>query len=483
MAHPFERFYPYLPVVMQNLGISLYGLAWRRERLGGEFKEYVREFQRRELWTAERMQKHVERKLQQTLIHAFEAVPYYRQAWRAAGVSRFDLECMTVAGLAKLPVTSKEHLRADPDAFVAEDVARKLKLCRYQSSGSTGTPITAICTANDHRRFIAAREARSFAWAGSSIYQPRAMIGGRRVVPQGVARPPYHRFNRAERQVYFSAYHIAPANVKYYVHAFNHHRPQLLTGYANSYYLLARMMVEQDLALGYEPDALVLCSEKLTPEMKRVINRAFRARAYEEYGAVENCALATECERGGLHVSPDFGVVEIVDAAGNPSPRGQEGSLLCTSLLNETQPLIRYEIGDVGIWSTKDCPCGRDHLPVLEEIVGRLEDVVVGADGRQLVRFHGLFVDLPQVLQGQVIQESIDQFTIKVVAQNDFGPAQEQLLQRRLASQLGAVNARIERVSEIPRTERGKFRAVISKVSARCDSQSATQPEPAKLVA
>src|SRR4051812_20946084 len=112
MAHPLERFYPYLPVAMQNLGITLYGLAWRHERLGGEFKEHVRKFQRRESWTAERMQQHVERKLQQVLVRAFETVPYYRQAWRAAGVSRFDLECMTVAGLVKLPVTPKEHLRA-----------------------------------------------------------------------------------------------------------------------------------------------------------------------------------------------------------------------------------------------------------------------------------------------------------------------------------------------------------------------------------
>jgi len=465
MAHLLERLYPHLPVPVQNLGLSLYGLVWRHERLGGHFEEYAEGFRQRELWTVERMRDYIETQLRQVLLNAWEEVPYYQRAWKAAGVTRPDLERMTVAQLAGLPVTPKERLRAGPEAFVAGKIARRRRLHRYHSSGSTGTPITAICTADDHRRYIAAREVRSFGWAGSSVRAPRAMIGGRLVVPRGLARPPFHRHNRAEHQVYFSAYHIAPASVPDYVKAFNRHRPQLLTGYANSYYLLARMMNEREISLDYAPDALVLCSEKLTPEMKGAIQQAFRARAYEEYGAVENCALATECERGSLHVSPDFGVVEIVNPDGHPAPPGTEGSILCTSLLSEAQPLIRYEIGDIGIWSAGKCRCGRDHFPVLQEIAGRLEDVVVGPDGRELVRFHGIFIGLPEVLEGQVIQETLSQFTVKIVAQRGLGAGQEKLIRKRFAERLGPVEVRIEQVPEIPRTERGKFRAVISRLT------------------
>src|SRR5690606_19221615 len=155
---------------------------------------------------------------------------------------------------------------------------------------------------------------------------------GRMVVPKAGGRAPFHRYNFAEEQVYFSAYHIAPAHVCEYVKGFNQHRPRLLTGYANSYFLLARMMNEQGITLDYEPDAIVLCSEKLTARMKAEIHRAFRARAFEEYGAVENCVLATECEHGSLHVSPDFGVLEIVDENNRPVPPGVEGKLLCTGL-------------------------------------------------------------------------------------------------------------------------------------------------------
>ena len=465
MAHLLERFYPYVPAWVQNLGISAYGLSYRRERLGGDFEEYVAGFRERDRWPADQMQEYVHRQLQSVLTHAFDQVPYYQKTWSRVGATRTDLAEMTAGDLPKLPITPKRDLRKTPDAFLAQNVARQ-KLHRYHSSGSTGTPVTAICTSEGHRRFIAAREARSFGWAGSSVRRPRSMIGGRLVVPKGNARPPFHRYNWAERQVYFSAYHIAPSHVEDYVRAFNRHRPELLTGYAYSHYLLARMMCEQSVSLDYEPEAIVLSSEKLTKEMKRVIERAFRARAYEEYGAVENCMLATECEHGSLHVSPDFGVLELVDGDGQPVPPGVEGRILCTSLLNEAQPLIRYEVGDVGIWSSNPCPCGRNHLPVLQEIVGRLEDVVVGPDGREMVRFHGIFIGLPHVLEGQVIQEAITRFKVKVVPQDGFGSEDERLICRRFAERLGTVDVAIEKVAAIPRTERGKFRAVICNLSA-----------------
>ena len=233
------------------------------------------------------------------------------------------------------------------------------------------------------------------------------------------------------------------------------------------------MMLEQGLRLDYEPEALVLSSEKLTTEMKEVIGRAFGARAYEEYGAVEQCVLLTECESGNLHVNSDFGMVEIVDAAGQPVPAGTEGRMLCTGLLNEAQPLIRYDIGDTGVLSEEPCACGRHHLPVLKEITGRLEDAVVCRDGRVLVRFHGIFVGLPHVIEGQVIQESLDHIRIRVVATEAFGPKQEEIIRHRVAEErLGPMRVDIERTAEIERTERGKFRAVICKLTPEQRAQA-----------
>src|SRR5581483_4406171 len=170
---------------------------------------------------------------------------------------------------------------------------------------------------------------------------------GRPLVPLADSAGPYHRFNFAERQCYLSAFHIGPRTVRAYVDALRDWRPVVLTGYASSYFTLARLMLAHGLSLGYRPQALILCADKPTREMKAVIERAFGARPYEEYGSVENALLATECEAGSLHVHPDFGLVEILNADDLPAAPGEEGRIVCTSLLNDTQPLIRYEIGDL----------------------------------------------------------------------------------------------------------------------------------------
>jgi len=230
---------------------------------------------------------------------------------------------------------------------------------------------------------------------------------------------------------------------------------------------MARLMLEHGLSLGYWPRALILCADKATANMKSVIRDAFLARPYEEYGSVENAALATECAAGSLHVSPDFGIVEIVDEEGQPLGPGEEGRIVCTSLLNDVQPLIRYEIGDLGRWSDRPCPCGRNQFPVLEEIVGRIEDAVIGPDGREIVRICSL-QDVPHVLASQLVQERLDLLRVRVVAEHGFSESDERMIRDIVATQrLGAVRVEIERVSELEKTPAGKVRRVIRRLPAR----------------
>lgn len=456
-----KRIYPYVPVPVQNLGISAFGYVYKRERFGREFAPTLAGFLERDRWPVERMRAHVDKALRDVLRRTLD-VPYYREHWEKARIGPFDLANITSDTLHRLPILEKEALRRNPMAFVPDRGRPVGRLLSYFSSGSTGTPIRAICTPSAQQRFAAAREARSYRWAGASILRPRAMIGGQPVVSTGHARPPFYRYNFAERQVYFSAYHISPATIGNYVAGFNRYRPESITGYAFSQFLVARLMLEHGLQFDFTPRAAVTSSERLTDRMRTIMQHAWRCRVYEEYGSVENCGLATECEEGSLHVSPDFGIMEIVDGEGTPVGPGVEGRVVCTGLLNDAQLLVRYEIGDAAVWSGRRCGCGRDHLPVLEAVTGRVEDVIVGPDGRELVRFHFVFVGLAHVLEGQVVQEALDQFRVRLVVEDGFGEEQVLEIQRRFHDRLGPVSVIVERVSELERTSRGKVRGVIS---------------------
>src|ERR1035437_233336 len=159
--HKIERIYRKLPVWAQNLAVSLYGVSYRRERLGGVFDRCTAEFRARDRWPVDRMKEFLQQELRTVLRRAFREVPYYNQKWKSAGLDSEDLERMTLSDLSKLRVTPKRDLVGNEHLFVAQDIVAKKKLHRYCSSGSTGTPVTCIYSAEDHQRFYAAREARS----------------------------------------------------------------------------------------------------------------------------------------------------------------------------------------------------------------------------------------------------------------------------------------------------------------------------------
>jgi phenylacetate-CoA ligase len=107
-------------------------------------------------------------------------------------------------------------------------------------------------------------------------------------------------------------------------------------------------------------------------------------------------------------------------------------------------------------------------MPVIKEVVGRVEDVVVGPDGRQMVRFHGVFISQPHVREGQVIQEALDHIRVKVVPTGDFGTTDVQDIVDRVQKRLGkGVRVEVAVVSEIPRSRAGKFQAVISNMNEK----------------
>jgi len=52
-----------------------------------------------------------------------------------------------------------------------------------------------------------------------------------------------------------------------------------------------------------------------------------QCRVYDRYGAVEGCVFASQCEHGRYHVSPEVGIVELVDHEGRPVRNGEIGEV------------------------------------------------------------------------------------------------------------------------------------------------------------
>lgn len=452
-----DGLYGKAPIWLQNGMVSAYGFYWRWARFGGNYPRHLRGYLQREHFTVEKWQSYQAQQLEDLLRVCVQYVPFYRETWTLA-----EKQGALDGNLGQLPLLEKSHLRGQDSLFIRSDKNSLIQF-RFLTSGTTGTPIACTYTLSELRNSLALREVRSARWAGVSFSQPRATFSGRLVEPLPERETHIYRYNAAEKQVYFSAFHLKPATAFRYIDALRKHHVRWITGYAVSIFLLAKYVLDQSIETP-EISAIITTSEKLTPEMRQVIEKAFKTRVFEEYSTVENALFASECEHGRLHVSPDVGVVEILRPDGTPCAPGEVGEVVTTCLVRSYQPLVRFKLGDLAAWDPELCPCGRQ-MPVIKEVVGRIEDVVTGPDGRQLVRFHGIFVDQPHVVEGQIIQESLHQFTVKVVPAAGFGGEDVQDIQQRMLQRLGAdVQIVVETVSEIERTSSGKFRAVISKV-------------------
>jgi phenylacetate-CoA ligase len=113
-----------------------------------------------------------------------------------------------------------------------------------------------------------------------------------------------------------------------------------------------------------------------------------------------------------------------------------------------------------------DCECGCN-LPLLREIEGRVDDIIVLSDGRELppAALHALFDEQEYIDQYQFTQKSEDDFLIKVVANNSRTPTSDKELISGLEQILGKnVSIKIKHVDKITITRTGKYRRIISHV-------------------
>lgn len=462
MARRLEKVYAQLPVFAQNWAISAYGYTWQKRRFGGIFEEELRGFKEREFFSEEQWRVYQTLQLRRILTHAFETVPFYRAKYQALGFRRSDFEHFELEDLPRLPFLEKEELRRFGTSTLISTKREKGGQF-FSSSGSTGTPTQILYSHAFHQRVAAAMEARVRNWAGVTQHTPRGMIGGRRILPKAYHTPPFYRFNYFEQQTYFSAYHISKRNAMDYVEGMRRHGVEYMTGYAMSNYFLAAFLEELNQEVPLK--AVITSSEKLSDQMRETFKRVYGCQTFDSYSGVENCGLISETSHGEIVIQPDVGIMEVLDDLGNMVQPGGEGEVVSTGLLNFDQPLIRYRIGDrVRISEVQHLEEGRAMVRV-EEITGRVEDVIVTRDGRTMVRFHGIFTDIPSILEGQIIQHTLDTFTVKVVAKSGFGRLESEQLIERMQSQLGVDSIiKIERCEKIPRTSNGKFKAVISEI-------------------
>ncbi len=448
--------YHALPAPLRMLVASARGAYLRSWRYGAETETLVQEALARDWWTAEHWQSWQRERLAAWLHRAATQVPFYRRYWssRAGVANRTPWEELT-----HWPILEKSFLRDTPTAFLTEG-QRPGSLFAEHTSGTTGTPMSLWRDRLAMRQWYSVCEARFLRWYGVSRHDRWAIMGGQLVAPFQQTTPPFWVWNAGLKQLYLSVYHLKQAYLPHYMDALRRYRVKYIYCYPSAVYALAKWLIQTGQAAP-DLDVIITNAEPLFNYQREAVERAFNCPVRETYGMSEMVLGASECDAGRMHLWPEVGVPEILDAEGLISPTGT-GELLSTGLMNGAMPLVRYRVGDRVRLTHPAAPCAcKRGLPILDAIDGREDDVLITPDGRVVGRLDHVFkADLP-IVEAQLIQDSAHRVRVRFIPDCGYDATAEQALVSSLQSRLGPMDFVFEPLQEIPRTKTGKFRAVV----------------------
>lgn len=432
-------------------------------KFGPRFHETLTELKRTQWYDTGQYRVLQAEKLRHMVHYAVEHVPYYRDLFSQLKLD--PREIRQAEDLRHLPILEKSDIQHAQDSFLALPYRGSSLYERFQTSGTSGKPLE-VCVDRDALQMEKAYMWLHRAWGGISMGDRTAAFVGFPVVPARRKRPPFWVHDRTEDRIIFSLQHLSRNHLPAYAEALVKAAPVLIYGYPTAIYLVAAHLNEAGIT-AVRPRAVYSGSETLLAHQRAAMERAFACPVYDWYGASELVANIVQCPHGNYHVKPEYGIVEALDADGRPVAAGEVGDLVGTGLNNHVMPLLRYRIGDSIVPKAGTCPCGRGG-DLVEQITGRVEDVLVLPDGRWMTRLDFIFKGMLKVEEAQLIQDRVDSLLVRIVRQPGFGDDHEKKVLESLRSHLGReIGIAFDYVDSIPRTANGKFRFVISKVALK----------------
>lgn len=372
------------------------------------------------------------RRIQQELLgrfltHAAQRIPFYRDRFEAAGVTR-DGSLTHWDALANLPPLTRQDVQAyfsEPamylDPSIPELVPPSSRVHRLTTSGTTGT-VSHVYLEEDGWEWYKANTWFYFQWMGLSMGMPYLFFWGtpRDFYPARRGLSNWIWMDVIQNRHILDCRYLSEATMFQHLQSINRMVDhQHLVAYTHELYDLACFSLAQNIPVTRPFQGIMVTTARLTETMRETLQQVFHGPVLSRYGSREVGDVACECPyQKGFHIHPFYTYLEVVDEAGYPVPPGEEGRILVTNLRNPLMPLIRYEIGDTGVLNEpQSCACGRA-WPTLAAITGRVYERLVLPDGATIgnVFLNYALEELVDVQHYQLHKLAPDWLEIRIVA-------------------------------------------------------------------
>jgi phenylacetate-CoA ligase len=406
------------------------------------------------------------------LDHCWHHVPYYQQAFNAAGIRPADIH--TRADFRGIPILKREVYQERAVHLVARQLPTGTRqIGTITTSGTSGLPI-AVHLTNMTSLWWLAFYLRDLEWAG---LDPRGKLASIRTMTlkdpkqqeqlrEGMTLPHWH--GQLQRLIesgpsFGLDLHQDPRRQLAWLRQV---QPDYLLSYPSNLDCLASLIRDDGQPVpGLK--AIQSFAETLEDDARTRIESAFGVPVKDLYSCAEAGYLASPCPRGhGLHVHAENVILEVIDENDQPCSPGQTGRVVLTTLHNWLTPFVRYEILDDATPGPHPCPCGRG-LPLLTRIDGKRRPMFHLADGRR--KSSASLVNsmhrLGGIRQQQIVQRAVDQVVVRIVPARDWESSQIERINHLLKDFFeGPVRVEVQVVDRLELPRSGKLREVVNEL-------------------
>src|SRR3569623_937389 len=384
-----------------------------------------RQLEETQWWPRERLVDLQLQRLRRLLTLANQHVPHYRALF--ARLNFVPEAVSSLDELQRLPLLTKGDIRGHSDALKSSAARGR---ARFNTGGSSGQPLIFWIGKERVSHDVAAKW-RATRWWGVDIGDPEVVVWGSPVELGAQDRLRRLR-DRLMRTELLPAFEMSAARLDEFVARIRALEPRMLFGYPSSLALIARHAREHGIALDRLGIKVVfVTAERLYDAQRELIELVFGCPVANGYGGRDAGFIAHPCPAGGMHITAEDFIVEVVAL-------------------------------DQGI-----CACGRG-LPMRKEIHGRTTDFILAADGTMM---HGLALiyvvrDIVGVENFKIIQDDRLHTRVQLVTGADFAEESVTAIRAGMQRRLGAgVEVAVARVAAIPRENSGERRYVVSHVA------------------
>jgi phenylacetate-CoA ligase len=310
-------------------------------------------------------------RLKNQVVRVVENVPFYRQAFKVAGVKPEDVRSLD--DLRHLPFTRKTDFRDNyPFGLMAVPMDEVVRV--HGSSGTTGKPTVVFYTRHDIDIWAEVM-ARTLACGEVTRKDVVQNAYGYGLFTGGLGA------HYGAERIGAMVIPMSGGNTQRQIMIMQDFSSTVLC--CTPSYAIYMAEAAQEMGIDLRDTNLrvgFFGAEPWTEGIRQEIEARLGITALDIYGLSEviGPGVSSECmHKCGLHIFEDHFLPEIIDPeTEQPLPYGEYGELTFTALTKEALPVIRYRTGDITRLMPEKCACGRTMVR-MAKVSGRTDDMLI----------------------------------------------------------------------------------------------------------